>query len=99
MFFTHQQYSQKQGKDAEIRQVNADLHCMIDSYFEIHYEEMKQKAIIGGISPEKVSNFLQELKLDTQKKAVCRVREIAQQLAEESHLISKNSVETACHQV
>jgi len=90
MFFTHQQYPQKQEKNAEIRQINIDLNRMINNYFETHYEEMKQEAIIRGISSEKVDDFLQELKLDTQKKAVCRVREIAQQLVKESQAISKN---------
>ncbi len=95
MFFTHQQYPQKQEKNAGIQQVNIKLHHMVDSYFEAHYEEMKQEAIRGGIFPEKIDDFLRKFKLEMQRQAVCRVREIAQQLAEESHAVSKDSVEAA----
>ncbi len=79
MFFGNDLTQQRPGRQEGLKMASKMLNAIIDKKFQENYLSMRREAIEGGIQPEKVDEFLQDLKRDTQLWAINRFKEILQQ--------------------
>jgi hypothetical protein len=98
MFFESDLSQQRLGRQSGLKMASKMLNTTIDKEFRENYLRMRQEAIEGGIRPEKVDEFLQSLKQDTQLWAINRFKERLQQRLSQTTIRRLGAIKSAANE-